>query len=136
MYPKAAGFASMVVPSANDAKFKPSRNAKSLRNARVCQPFSIKNHPLDSTKTQFSLLPRLGGMAHERRKDLARFDGSRFIASMMFQPCFLAVEKKERMSAKSIAPSNAGDFLTKLHHAPVAFGLIVGEGNGRIAKEA
>jgi hypothetical protein len=24
-------------------------------------------------------------------------------ASMMFQPCFLAVEKKERMSAKSIA---------------------------------
>ena len=30
----------------------------------------------------------------------------------------------------------AGDFLTKLHHAPVAFGLIVGEGNGRIVKEA
>ena len=26
--------------------------------------------------------------------------------------------------------------MTKLHHAPVAFGLIVGEGNGRIAKEA
>ena len=25
---------------------------------------------------------------------------------MMFQPCFLAVETKERMSAKSIAPSN------------------------------
>jgi hypothetical protein len=25
---------------------------------------------------------------------------------MMFQPCFLAVEKKERMSAKSIAPSD------------------------------
>ena len=33
-------------------------------------------------------------------------------------------------------PETAGDFLTKLHHAPVAFGLIVGEGNGRIAKEA
>ena len=26
--------------------------------------------------------------------------------------------------------------MTKLHHAPVAFGLIVGERNGRIAKEA
>jgi hypothetical protein len=25
---------------------------------------------------------------------------------MMFQPCFLAVEKKERMSTKSIAPCN------------------------------
>jgi hypothetical protein len=29
----------------------PSRNAKSLSNVRVCQPFSIKNHPLVSTKT-------------------------------------------------------------------------------------
>jgi hypothetical protein len=59
---------------------------------------------------------------------------------MMFQPCFLAVETKERISAKSIAPCNDRKppeiFLTKLHHAPVAFGLIVGEGNGRIAKEA
>ena len=30
----------------------------------------------------------------------------------------------------------AGDFLPKLHHAPVAFGLIVGEGNRWIVKEA
>src|SRR5271166_2835489 len=30
----------------------------------------------------------------------------------------------------------AGDFLPKLHHAPVAFGLIVGEGNRRIVQEA
>jgi hypothetical protein len=30
----------------------------------------------------------------------------------------------------------AGDFLTKLHHAPVAFGLIVGEGHGEIVEEA
>jgi hypothetical protein len=37
---------------------------------------------------------------------LARFDGSRDRASMMFQPCFLAVETKERISAKSIAPCN------------------------------
>jgi hypothetical protein len=52
------------------------------------------------------LLPRLYWIAHERRRDLARFDGSRDRASMIFQPCFLAVEKKERMSAKSIAPCN------------------------------
>ena len=44
-------------------------------------------------------------MGQERRKDIAKFEGSRVRASMMFQPCFLAVEKKERMSAKSIAPS-------------------------------
>src|ERR1700746_2233381 len=76
-------------------------------------------------------------MVHERRSDSARFAGSRVRASMMFQPCFLAVETKERMSAKYIAPSKAaGYFLPKLHHAPVAFGLIVGEGNSRIAKEA
>ena len=45
-------------------------------------------------------------IAHERRRDLARVDGSRDRASMIFQPCFLAVDKKERMSAKSIAPCN------------------------------
>ena len=52
------------------------------------------------------LLPRLIWMAHERRRDLARFNGLRFSTSMMFQSCFLAVAKKERMSAKSMAPSN------------------------------
>src|ERR1700722_8291911 len=50
------------------------------------------------------LLPRLYWIAHARRSDLARFDGSRDRASMMFQFCFLAVETKERISAKSIAP--------------------------------
>ena len=45
-------------------------------------------------------------MGQERRKDIAKFEGSRVRASMMFQPCFLAVEKKERMSAKSTAPSS------------------------------
>ena len=52
------------------------------------------------------LLPSLCWTAHERRRDLARFDGSRDRASRMFQPCFLAVETKERMSAKSMAPCN------------------------------
>src|SRR5262249_41542049 len=53
---------------------------------------------------QFLLLPRFCWIAHERRRDLARSDGSWDRASMMFQPCFLAVETKERISAKSIAP--------------------------------
>ena len=44
-------------------------------------------------------------LAHARRRDLAKSDGSRDRASMMFQPCFLA-ETKERISAKSIAPCN------------------------------
>ena len=48
----------------------------------------------------------LGGYpAHDRRRDFAKSDGSQVRASMMFQPCFLAVEKKDRMSAKSTAPS-------------------------------
>src|SRR6516164_11675620 len=49
---------------------------------------------------------QVGWMVHERRSDSAKFAGSRVRASMMFQPCFLAVETKERMSAKSIVPSN------------------------------
>jgi hypothetical protein len=52
----------------------------------------------------------------------------------------LAVEMKERITAKSNAPSRlpeaAGDFLFDLHHAHVAFGLIVGEGPIRIGEEA
>ena len=53
------------------------------------------------------LLPRLvGWIVHERRRDFAKFDGSQVMTSMIFQPCFLAVERNERMSAKSIAPSD------------------------------
>jgi len=33
----------------------PSRNAKYLSNAQLCQAFSPKKHPLESTKTQFSI---------------------------------------------------------------------------------
>jgi hypothetical protein len=42
------------------------------------------------------------------------------------------------MSAKSVTLCNdrkPPKILTKHHHAPVAFGLIIGEGNGWIAKE-
>ena len=45
-------------------------------------------------------------IGQERRRDIAKFEGSRVSASMMFQPCFVAVDKKERMSAKSTAPSS------------------------------
>ena len=37
-------------------------------------------------------------------------------------------------SARGV-PSNEHPYRYKLHHAPVAFGLIIGEGNGWIAKE-
>jgi hypothetical protein len=60
----------------------------------------------EATDPTAGLLPRLCWIAHARRRDLARFDGSRDRASMMFQSCFLAVETKERISAKSIAPCN------------------------------
>jgi hypothetical protein len=50
-YPKAAGFASLLVPSTIDGKFHPNRNAKSLRNAWVSRVVSPENHPLDSAKT-------------------------------------------------------------------------------------
>jgi hypothetical protein len=59
---------------------------------------------------------------------------------MMLQPRFLEVEMKERMMAKSSAPSWQWKppeiFFLDLNHAAVAFGLIVSEGHGRIVKEA
>jgi hypothetical protein len=42
----------------------PSGNAKYLTNAPVapvCQPFGLKNHPLDSTKTLKKEAPALAG---------------------------------------------------------------------------
>ena len=60
---------------------------------------------ITATDTVF-VTAQVGWIAHERRRDFAKFEGSLVTASMMFQLCFLAVEKKERMTAKSIAPSN------------------------------
>ena len=58
---------------------------------------------------------------------------------MMAQPCFLAVEKKERMSAKSMAPSTERkplEIFWRNFIMRIALGLIVGEGHGRIVKKA
>jgi hypothetical protein len=59
-------------------------------------------------------------MGQERRRDIAKFEGSRVRASMMFQACFLAVEKKERMSAKSMAPAGDSEVGRACGRIPVA----------------
>src|SRR6516165_8129842 len=42
---------------------------------------------------------------HAIRREFIRICGSWAMAWMTFQPCFLAVEMKERMTAKSVAPA-------------------------------
>ena len=44
-------------------------------------------------------------LVQNRRREFARDVGSPVRASMMAQPCFLAVDRNERLSAKSMAPS-------------------------------
>ena len=53
----------------------------------------------------FFVTAQVGDLVQDRRRDFAKDVGSQVRASMMAQPCFLAVEKNERMSAKSTAPS-------------------------------
>ena len=53
----------------------------------------------------FVVTAQVGDLVQDRRRDFAKDVGSPVRASMMAQPCFLAVEKNERMSAKSTAPS-------------------------------
>ena len=48
---------------------------------------------------------QVGEPVYDRRRELANSEGFWARASMMVQPCFLAVERKERMTAKSVAPS-------------------------------
>ena len=59
---------------------------------------------------------------------------------MTFQPCFSAVPMGDRMIAKFIAPSRLRKpleiFCFDLHHAAIAFGLVIGEGHSRIDGEA
>ena len=58
--------------------------------------------PLHLKKT---VTAQVGDLVQDRRRDFAKDVGSPVRASMMAQPCFLAVEKNERISAKSTAPS-------------------------------
>jgi hypothetical protein len=57
-------------------------------------------------RSRKSVTGQVLGSFHDRRRDLARFEGSLISASIMDQPCFLAVEMKERMVAQSHAPSS------------------------------
>ena len=56
-------------------------------------------------QVQKEVTAQVGDLVQDRRRDFAKDVGSPVRASMMAQPCFLAVEKNERMSAKSTAPS-------------------------------
>src|SRR5271166_1682563 len=52
MYPTAAVFASLSVPSTLDAKFQAQPKCKKkLGTAQACPAVTPKNHPLDSAKT-------------------------------------------------------------------------------------
>lgn len=53
----------------------------------------------------FSVTAQVGDLVQNRRREFARDVGSPVRASMMAQPCFSAVDKNERMSAKSMARS-------------------------------
>ena len=79
-------------------------------------------------------------MGQERRRDIAKFEGSRVRVVDDVPALFLGGREEgadEREVHRAFRRAKAaGDFLPKLHHAPVAFGLIVGEGNRRIVKEA
>src|ERR1035437_6832586 len=77
-----------------------------LANNYIRADEAMKAQSKVKEKGTWTVTAQVGWMAHERRRDLAKFEGSLVRAPMMFEPCFLAVEKKERMTAKSIAPSN------------------------------
>src|SRR5918994_1072492 len=56
---------------------------------------------------------------------------------MTFQPCFLDEGADDgEVASPFLRAEAAGDFLPDLHHAPVALGLIVGEGHSGIVQKA
>ena len=56
-------------------------------------------------QVELFLTAQVVDLVQNRRREFARDVGSPVRASMMAQPCFLAVDRNERMSAKSMAPS-------------------------------
>jgi hypothetical protein len=89
----------------------PRRRVSHLRTLRARARGARESEPSFGRRRRRFLFAELfvtaqvGWIAHERRRDFAKFEGTLVTASMIFQPCFLAVEKKERMTAKPIAPS-------------------------------
>ena len=83
-------------------------------------------------------LPRMSALKrcayHAVRKELIRICGPWAMACMTFQPWFFwgAVKMNGRWREFGCTVQGAeaaGDFLLDLHHAGIAFGLIVGEGH-------
>ena len=65
----------------------------------------MSNENLSAPFPENLVTAQVGDLVQNRRREFARDVGSPVRASMMAQPCFLAVDKNERMSAKSMAPS-------------------------------
>ena len=96
--------------------FNPSRRSSSAIRA-FSAAFSALSAPISAISSspdgslsnsriiRFFVTAQVGDLVQDRRRDFAKDVGSQVRASMMAQPCFLAVEKNERMSAKSTAPS-------------------------------
>jgi hypothetical protein len=66
MYPTVLAFA--ILPSDLHAKSKPSRNVKSLHNARGLSAIHPQNHPLDSAKTRKKSNPDDPACVHQQRR--------------------------------------------------------------------
>ena len=90
-----------------ERRISPRPAARSLAMARG-RPVHDRRKAASCDGDQESQLVSAQGVwtCHERRRDCAKFAGSRVRASMMFQPRFLAVEMNERTVAKSMAPCN------------------------------
>ena len=65
----------------------------------------LRAHKADPENITCVVTAQVVDLVQNRRREFARDVGSPVRASMMAQPCFLAVDRNERMSAKSMAPS-------------------------------
>ena len=87
-----------------EAQFAAAQSEENVRKAMA----QLSNEQLRVIELSFfeeKVTAQVGDLVQDRRRDFAKDVGSQVRASMMAQPCFLAVEKNERMSAKSTAPS-------------------------------
>jgi hypothetical protein len=103
-----------------------NRNAKSLRAARVCQPFNIKTHPLDSTKTPKNwaikpvailALPPLNDVSENRFSRPSRKIGRRLDLFCTLNK-FLVVQKRYSLGIKSRITDDGTKYLARSRGAP------------------